>query len=65
MPIPDADSFIVWVQSRYQLSNRTAAVKKAAVLLKTGEITIWQWLSGARKVSDSMLLLMDLIARYY
>lgn len=57
--------FVDWVQSNYKLPTHTAAVKKAAELMKTGETTIWQWLSGKRKTSQSMLLLMDLIARYY
>lgn len=57
--------FVDWVQTRYQLPNKTAAVKKAAELLRNGEITIWQWLRGTRKASPSMVLLMELVARYY
>lgn len=57
--------FLDWVQARYQLPNKTAAVKKAAELLRSREITIWQWLRGARKASPSMVLLMELVARYY
>ena len=53
--------FVIWVQTRYQLRNHTAAVKKAAELLLTGENTVWQWLSGKRKTSKSMLLLMELL----
>lgn len=60
-----AESYIDWVQSRYQLPNRTAAVKKGAELMRASEITVWQWLRGARKASPSMLLLMELICRYY
>lgn len=57
--------FLDWVQARYQLPNKTAAVKKAAELLRSREITIWQWLRGTRKASPSMVLLMELVARYY
>ncbi|WP_290528716.1 hypothetical protein [Akkermansia sp.] len=57
--------FIAWVQTRYQLPNKTASVKKAAELIRTREITIWQWLRGARKASPSMVLLMELVARHY
>ena len=57
--------FLDWVQARYQLPNKTAAVKKAAELLRSRGITIWQWLRGTRKASPSMVLLMELVARYY
>lgn len=57
--------FLDWVQTRYQLPNKTASVKKAAELIRTREITIWQWLKGTRKASPSMVLLMELVTRYY
>lgn len=59
------EKFIAWVQERYQLPNKTASVKKAAELIRTGEVTIWQWLGGTRKASPSMVLLMELVTRYY
>lgn len=40
-------------------------VKKAAELMKVKEITVWQWIKGARQVSPSMLLLMEFIASVY
>lgn len=58
-------NFLAWVQNRYQLANRTASVVKAAELMRVKEITVWQWVRGVRNASPSMLLLMELIARYY
>lgn len=58
-----AQEFITWTQTRFHLPNRSAAVRKAAEVMRTGENTIWQWLSGKRKTSESMLLLMELIIR--
>lgn len=57
--------FLDWVQEKYQLPNMTSAVKKAAEVMRVGERTVWQWRNGERKVSQSMLLLMELIIRYY
>lgn len=61
-PEPESPKdFIDWVRGRYGLRNKTASVKKAAELLKVEEITVWQWLKGARRPSPSMLLLMKLV----
>lgn len=57
-------NFINWVQSKYTLPNRTTAVKKAAELMKVREITIWQWLRGARQPDASKILLMCYIVAY-
>lgn len=56
--------FLDWVQERYCLTNRTSSVKKAAELMKVREITIWQWLRGARQPDASKILLMCYIVAY-
>lgn len=48
-----------------KLPDKPAAVKKAAELMKVKEITVWEWMKGARQVSPSMLLLMEFIASIY
>lgn len=53
------------VQADYRLPDKPAAVKKAAGLMEVKEITVWQWMKGARQVSPSMLLLMEFIASIY
>lgn len=64
-PEPESPKdFIDWVRGRYGLRNKTASVKKAAELLKAEEITVWQWLKGARRPSPSMLLLMKLVSSH-
>lgn len=50
------------VQADYRLPGKPAAVKKAAGLMKVKEITVWQWIKGARQVSPSMLLPMEFTA---
>lgn len=57
--------FVSWVQADYRLPDKPAAVKKAAELMKVKEITVWEWMKGARQVSPSMLLLMEFIASIY
>lgn len=57
--------FVSRVQADYRLPDKPAAVKKAAELMKVKEITVWQWIKGARQVSPSMLLLMEFIASVY
>lgn len=57
--------FVSRVQADYRLPDKPAAVKKAAELMKVKEITVWEWMKGARQVSPSMLLLMEFIASIY
>ncbi|WP_404838637.1 hypothetical protein [Akkermansia sp. BCRC 18949] len=60
----NAQKFIAWVQARYQLANKTSAVKKASQILRVSETIVWKWLSGKTESPASTVLLMEMIMRH-